>query len=95
MTILQTVEPRLEWFIHQMRFKLYTEKNLAKGDWRDSTRDGLFDHLDEEMRELDLALDLGKTEDIIRECADIANLAMMLADFVHYQEELKNATSGS
>lgn len=51
--------------------------------WQDSTfldvESGLLDKFDEEVKELVIAVELG-SDDILREAADVANVAMMLAD---------------
>lgn len=67
------------------------DRNRHKGDsegWRKDAPRALFDRLEEEVRELKLALRLGRARwyetaqisDIISEAADVANFAMMLAD---------------
>ncbi len=43
-------------------------------------RGGLMQKLFEEMAELIIAVDSGKSEAIIMEAADVANMAMMIAD---------------
>lgn len=78
----------LMWFVTQMRDKLSTSKNLAKGDnWCDHSVLQLRDLLSGEMTELDEAVDSYlfdmksiTAEDIISECVDVASFAMMLAD---------------
>jgi len=57
------------------------QEHEDRGGWRDEPLDYLFKRLVEEMGELSAAL-LGHKdkEKMIRECADVANFAMMIAD---------------
>lgn len=79
-------EPRLKWFVEKMRGKLALPKNQAKGDWRIEDVERLYDKLDDELDELADAIFIirsnsrERTEEIIKEAADVANLAMMVAD---------------
>ena len=85
------IRKELRWFACAMERKL--RANDFKGGWEDMTRDALFAELRGEVDELRFALKVaGKAdalrrnppksvlEDIINECADVANMAMMLAD---------------
>jgi NTP pyrophosphatase (non-canonical NTP hydrolase) len=78
----------LAWFAEQMRAKL--ERDRHKGDnWQELGVDWLFDRLAGEMGpktetseidELETAIYQQDWENVIRECADVANFAMMIAD---------------
>jgi hypothetical protein len=93
MTDMNTVNDRLDWFVHEMRRKLAEPKNIAKGDWREMGDASLFQRVEDEFRELKVELfDVARPvpEKIIKECADVANFCFMLADFVrsnphHYE----------
>lgn len=83
MKTVQTVlrdEP--EDFARLMRKKLELPKNAAKAHWSELTNDQLLFRLREEVLELSLALEEEKStpEDIMLECADVGNIAMMIAD---------------
>lgn len=54
--------------------------NVHKKHWADVPRSYLFLRLLEEEAELYDALNRGTPQEIIDECADVANFAMMLAD---------------
>ena len=91
MTDMSTVDDRLGWFIEKMRSKLAVSKNLAKGDWRSMTDNYLIRRIDDEVAELKVELfDVARTdpERIIKECADVANFAFMLADWVQAHPEV-------
>lgn len=67
------------WFAERMEGKLL--ENDHKGGWHDEHPSDLYERLLEEARELKEALMLGaESYDIVREAADVANIAMMLAD---------------
>lgn len=42
----------------------------------------LFSSLRDESNELAIAIEVGNSKEIVRECADVANYAMMIADVV-------------
>lgn len=79
-----TLRPVLTAFAQDMERAL--RKNDYKGEtsWREDTFAALFLRLREEMDELEVALRAGGTvenlENVIRESADVANFAMMVAD---------------
>ena len=56
------------------------QKNDFKGGWENCVDSELFDLLLEEKNELEEALESLNPYDIIGECADVANFAMMIAD---------------
>ena len=73
----------VELFAADMRRKL--RKNSHKKSWKDPDVSVwyLFDRLEEEVKELKEALRKGLPEtEIIDECADVGNMAMMIADKV-------------
>lgn len=91
MTDMNTINERLDVFVARMREKLSEPKNLAKGDWREADENYLVGRIDDEVRELKIELfdvDRPVPERIIKECADIANFAFMLADWVKAHPEV-------
>lgn len=84
----------LKWFSKNMEQKL--KENDYKGGWDDVTVNFLLERLDCEFKELqniinEFISDTGRSvedglllpiypQDIVRECADVANFAMMIAD---------------
>lgn len=73
---------QVEWFAEQMEKTL--QRNDRKGGWDECDYEYLIQRLEEEveeLRELEGNPDV-KGNDIIRECTDIANFAMMIADQV-------------
>jgi hypothetical protein len=86
MTTMNLVEPRLAWFVEEMRAKLALPRNQAKGEWRNNSEWGLLFMLRDEVNELEQIMDsfaMGETTEaeVIKECADVAGFAMMLADW--------------
>ncbi|MBK5474390.1 hypothetical protein JFU54_28820 [Bacillus sp. TH19] len=80
------------WFAECMESKL--QENDHKGGWKQCGKYWLFERMQEEITELLQELSRfgndAKNEDmIIRECADIANFAMMIADKVREQSEVR------
>ncbi|ARF70707.1 hypothetical protein B7C51_24855 (plasmid) [Paenibacillus larvae subsp. pulvifaciens] len=73
------LRPEVQWFAEQMELKL--RENDHKGGWADCLIEHLLRQVPREYRELLKALlwdDL--PDEVIREAADIANYAMMIAD---------------
>lgn len=77
----------VEWFADQMEKKL--SQNDHKGGWQNCDFKYLLKRLKEEQTEVEDALKLRgttffgtvlKDKEIIDECADVANFAMMIAD---------------
>lgn len=69
----------VKWFTEQMERKL--QKHAHEGKmWKETTEDWLFKKLQGEIRELLYAIMTDIPDDIIDECADVANMAMMIAD---------------
>lgn len=66
-------------FADLMRIKL--ERNVHKGTWRTCSLDYLRMRLLEEISELLMAVKMKETQETVAfEAADVANLAMMIAD---------------
>lgn len=55
-------------------------ENDHKSGWKQDIAPTLFRRLQQETAELDGAIDFGRAVDIVREAADVANFAMMIAD---------------
>ena len=70
------------WFAEQMELKL--RQNDHKTDWRQEKTSRLYCLMQDEEFELrnELLKELASSDEtrIIKECADIANFAMMIAD---------------
>ena len=73
----------VKWFSHLMILKL--QKNRHKAHWSKATCSYLFSRLKEEVHELEDSFDGNVTAEILSECADVANFAMMIAD--NYSKE--------
>ena len=70
------LRPCVEWFAQQMERVL--RQNDYKGGWQEMFIEDLIDRLHEEVSELETC---GcKPRRIIKEAADVANFAMMIAD---------------
>lgn len=73
------IRPEVQWFAEQMELAL--RDNDYKGGWGGMSYRQLKSRLDEEVCEVELAYYAGhNTERLIRETADVANFAMMIAD---------------
>ena len=88
MTMMNIVEPRLRWFVRQMKEKL--KQNEYKSDWRKLSTKKNMKAIKDELRELSFELfgydeNFNNGDSVIDECADVANRAMMLADLVKSQ----------
>lgn len=78
----------VELFASDMRRKL--RKNSHKKSWKDPEVSVwyLFDRLEEEVKELKEAIIAGVDEfALIDECADVGNMAMMIADKVRNEPD--------
>ena len=73
-----SIIPQVLWFSKQMEAKL--EANRYKGGWADTSEGWLYERAVGEMRELAVALHSQNPELVIKECADVANFMMMIAD---------------
>jgi len=97
---IEKIRPVLQWFSVEMEEKL--SLNDHKGGWRDCEVDVLIDKMDGEIEELKevwwqikndysvsedkkFLLEIDK-EDLIKECADVANFSMMVADIMNNSE---------
>lgn len=79
----EEIEPPLLRFVEDMRAKLLMPKNLAKPHWRYSDLIYLLDRLEEEVGELKSAINRDDARaEVRREAADVANFAMMIADWM-------------
>ena len=70
--------PVVNCFAQQMEKML--RANDYKGGWEDSTQLFLLSKLCEEVAEVANAFQNPGTSDLTHECADVANIAMMIAD---------------
>ena len=69
------MKKRLKKFLVAMEYKFILHQNKGSFDWK--SRDKLIEELEREIGELKQA----KTkEEVVSECADIANYAFMIAD---------------
>lgn len=74
----------LEWFVTEMEAKL--DENNYKGTWKNDNIFSLFNNLYEEFEELEHEIDqlecgnIDALLKIIKECADVSNFAMMIAE---------------
>ncbi len=71
----------LEWFLFRCAEKL--NEYPHKPDWSMHSYPYLLMKLKGEVEELDISLQEDSPDEIIRECADVANFAMMIADNIH------------
>lgn len=78
----------VRWFAERMEEKL--KANDHKGGWRNGncTLQYLSMRLTQERKELKKAIASMDKELIIKECADIANFAMMIADLQRDQKDI-------
>lgn len=77
------LRPVVQWFAEQMELKL--RENDHKGGWHEDDPESLVDRIREEVEELaDEALEFERPKSAIAEAADVANMAMMVAD--HFRE---------
>ena len=62
------------------------DENSHKGGWEGCDNSYLFKRLNQEIKEMKTAIKKNKNRHmVIRECADIANFAMMIAD--NYEQQ--------
>lgn len=89
MTIDETYEALYD-FVVVMKFKL--DENIAKGKggWEDMRSEWLYMRLQGEIGELYAELMAKKVDPdkVARECADVANFAMMIADRVGHERNV-------
>lgn len=83
------LRPEVRWFAEQMELKL--RLNDHKGGWVDCDTEYLLSRLKDEYVELEEALNIscphcgrrmspGNITNVLSECLDIANFALMIAD---------------
>lgn len=80
-------EREVKRFAEAMIEKLNEPKNLEKGNWVNCSFAHLQKRLLEEIKELEDVIekwwdDDASEEEVLKECADVANFAMMIADKV-------------
>lgn len=87
---IEQIKESVEWFSKKMKAAL--RRHLYRPGWENEKVKYLWNRLNEEVDELDIALHydpdklgLSKKPNIIKECADVANLAMMIADIHSYR----------
>ena len=69
------IEVLAEWMAEKL------EKNRHKGNrWRTTSTTTLLTDLLHEVWELETAMRTGSTEDVAKECADVANFTAMILD---------------
>lgn len=76
--IFTPVRDSVQWFAQIMESKL--QENDDKGGWDGCDLQYLSMRLTQERKELASAIKSGDKEKIIKECADVANFCMMIAD---------------
>ena len=81
MSSARSYEPALDRFVNVMRAKLAKPENIAKPHWRQCDLQFLVQRLEDEVQEMKEAIDEGSKKSIRLECADVANFAMMIADW--------------
>lgn len=71
------------WFLGEMQLKL--QENSHKEGWINLHYPYLLRRIGGELAELRRAIKKGDEEEIIREAADVANFAMMIADIARHK----------
>lgn len=75
------MRPEVKNFAALMEAKL--KKNDWKGGWKNESVAHMINRLNEEVAELnDVAFKTSNGQDIIYECIDVANFAMMITDLI-------------
>ena len=73
----------VQWFAGQMEKELLQHDEERGDSWEIESCRSLFRHLEQEVKELDFAMSgavAWDAERVISECADAANMAMMIAN---------------
>ncbi len=78
------IRDSVKWFANQMEFKL---KRNAKGGWDECDIHFLLKFLKREVAELEKSISFGNKSDVIKEAADVANFAMMIADISREEKQ--------
>ena len=78
---------KIKWFANEMEKVL--SNNDYKGGWEFEDYDYLFDRLRDEYIELRRELKKGdeNSSNILKECVDVANFSMMIADVIISNEK--------
>lgn len=93
----------VQWFSGEMLAKLNQSKNLGKKHWRELQPEELLKELRGETFELGDVMrkswrrgnsPLAQRDDIISECCDVANFAMMIADCARARAEDQSRDAG-
>jgi NTP pyrophosphatase (non-canonical NTP hydrolase) len=80
----EMIDDGIEFISQQMKIKM--SENMHKPGWRDDNLLDLLSGCQEEVYELyNSIFNDYKADDIIRECADVANFVMMIADVVKHR----------
>jgi hypothetical protein len=74
------IEERVYRFAELMIAKLRLPENEAKGGWRECSEWKLLQQVEEEVVELEYAMNYEGADAAGKEAADVANIAMMIAD---------------
>ncbi|WP_134705152.1 hypothetical protein [Ammoniphilus sp. YIM 78166] len=87
----------LEWFAEEMEKKL--QENDHKAHWSEADGDYLISRMEQEMDELmkamiDVQFGNGDPIQVIKEAADVANFAMMIADNMREDQPKDRGCSG-
>jgi len=80
------IDEGIKQFANQMEFKL--KRNDYKGGWDECDIHFLLKFLKREVAELEKSISFGNKSDVIKEAADVANFAMMIAD-ISREEKLR------
>lgn len=68
----------LSWYQTVQLSKLI--ENVHKGSWKEKSIPFLIKRMKQEIDELEHAIEIGNHNEIFRECGDIGNFAMFIAD---------------
>lgn len=83
--------PELLRFFDAMIYKL--RRNAHKGKWEDVPITRAFGLLEDEVGELEAAIKVGSTSEVLMEAADVANLALIAANIAMEARDEKSRTS--
>lgn len=82
----------VKWFEGRMLLKLVSPRNLEKRHWSEDDNLDLLERVREELEEVQAAYDnllahysARGADEVIDECADVANMIMMVADNIRSQ----------